>query len=407
MRLPTLLFLLLLSTPTQALDVTHYDLELGLRADTEVLEGRAVLDLVLDDADAAAAHVELDFVGLEITSVLVQGLPTADWSRDGGLLSLPLPPGSVSGTQVRIEISYTGAPEPYVAPWGTWGVVRSQDRVFTVNVTEGARHWFPCHDRLEDKATVDLAVTVPDPWLVAAAGTLEEQVPLDGGRTRFRWSAAWPIPTYLIHFAAGPYMLTEEEHGGVPFFYWLHPTLYGDAADTFAHAPDALEMLTARYGPYPFPKVGFDEIDLGGAVEHPSCISLGTQLLTPTRSYEEVIAHELAHAWFQGVVTVASWDDVWLSEGMATYHEALYHEHVHGPGTLADYMESLAISYRTLAEMSEGQFPLSAPEVLFGVTTYRKGALVLHALSYLMGRDVFDVFLSDYLEAFAWSSASA
>ena len=114
----------------------------------------------------------------------------------------------------------------------------------------------------------------------------------------------------------------------------------------------------------------------------------------------------MSHAWFQGVVTIATWDDVWLSEGMATYHEALYHEHLHGAGTIAEYTDSLGISYRAVAEMAEGYFPLSKPKSLWGVTTYRKGALVLHTLSYLMGRDVFDQFLNDYLEAFSWGSAT-
>ena len=406
LRMTVLAALLLLATPARALDVTHYRLEIDLRADDEALAGAATLDILLDAADVGAGAVPLDFVGLEVTGLFVDGLADEAWSRDGAVLSVPLPPGAAAGDLVQVEVRYEGVPTPYVAPWGTWGVVRSQDRIFTVNVTEGARHWFPCDDRLDDKASVELLVSVPDPWLVAAPGTLLAQEPDGDARTRFHWSADWPLPTYLIHFAAGPYILTTEEHDGVPYQTWLHPTLHEDAADTFAHAPAAMEMLTARYGPYPFPKVGFDEIDLGGAVENPSCISIGTQILVPDQVYEDVIAHELSHTWFQGVVTVASWDDVWLSEGMATYHEALYHEHVHGPGTLAEYTDSLGISYRAMAEMAEGFFPLSKPESLWGVTTYRKGALVLHTLSHLLGREVFDQALVDYLEAFAWGNAT-
>jgi len=394
------------ATPARALDVTHYRLEISLQDDWEGLGGAARLEITLDEADAAAGLVILDFVGMEIAYVQVDLLEAAGWYREEGALTVPLPEDAAAGDEVWISVGYSGFPEPYAAPWGSWGVVRSQDRVFTVNVTEGARHWFPCNDRLDDKATAELLVTAPDPWLVAAPGELIGQEPAGEGRTRFHWSADWPLPTYLIHFAAGPYALTEETHAGIPYRFYLHPTLFGDAADTFAHAPAAMEMLTARYGDYPFPKVAFDEIDLGGAVEHPSCVSIGTQILVPEQVYEDVIAHELSHSWFQGVVTCATWDDVWLSEGMATYHEALYHEHVHGPGSISDYTESLAISYRAGAEMAEGYFPLSAPETLFGVTTYRKGALVLHTLSYLTGREIFDQLLLDYLEAYAWGNAS-
>lgn len=401
-----LAFVLWAAYPARALDVTHYRLEIGLQAEDEAITGAATLDMYVDDGDLAAGGIGLDFVGMEITALFVDGLGEEGWSRDGGRLTIPIPPDTGTGDAVQVEVWYEGVPEPYVAPWGTWGLVRSQGRVFTVNVTEGARHWFPCDDRLIDKATAELLVSVPEPWQVAAPGALLAAEPDGPDRTRYHWSADWPLPTYLIHFAAGPYVLTEEEHGGVPYQFYLHPTLYGDAADTFAHAPAAMEMLVARYGAYPFPKVAFDEIDLGGAVENPSCVSIGTQILVPEQVYEDVIAHEMSHAWFQGVVTVAAWDDVWLSEGMATYHEALYHEHVHGPGTLADYTDSLGISYRAVAEMAEGYFPLSQPESLWGVTTYRKGALVLHTLSHLVGRDVFDQLLLDYLDAYTWASAT-
>ncbi len=395
---------LLTGAPVFALDVTHYRLEIGLQAGDEAITGAATLSVVLDAGDADA--IELDFVGLEITGLAVGGILETGWSREGGRLHVPMPAGSAAGDGLEVEIFYEGIPTPYVAPWGSWGLVRSQDRVFTVNVTEGARHWFPCDDRLVDKASVELLVSVPEAWQVAAPGALLAVEPDGAGRIRYHWSASWPLPTYLIHFAAGPYVRTDEEHGGITYQYYLHPTLYADAADTFAHAPAAMEMLVARYGPYPFPKVAFDEIDLGGAVENPSCVSIGTQILVPEQVYEDVIAHEMSHAWFQGVVTVATWDDVWLSEGMATYHEALYHEHVHGPGTLADYTDSLAISYRAVAEMAEGYFPVAQPESLWGVTTYRKGALVLHTLSHVTGREVFDQILLDYLDAYAWGSAT-
>lgn len=401
-----LLALLFVASPAHALDVTHYRLEIDVPADEETLAGAATLDLNPNADDITAGAITLDFVGMEISTIQVDGLAEDGWSRADGALTIPLPATATTDDTLQARIEYAGAPEPYVEPWGTWGVVWSQDRVFTLNVIEGARHWFPCNDRLDDKATVELLVSVPEPWLVAAPGALLAQESVPDARTLFHWSADWPLPTYLIHFAAGPYVLTEEEHDGVPYQFYLHPTLYEDAADTFAHAAAATELWVARYGDYPFPKVAFDEIDLGGAVENPSCVSIGTQILVPAQVYEDVIAHEMSHSWFQGVVTCATWDDVWLSEGMATYHEALYHEHVHGPGTIADYTDSLAISYRAIAEMSEGYFPLSQPEVLWGVTTYRKGALVLHTLSHLMGRDIFDQFLNDYLDEFAWGNAS-
>ena len=42
------------------------------------------------------------------------------------------------------------------------------------------------------------------------------------------------------------------------------------------------------------------------------------------------MAHEIAHHWFGDSVTERDWDDVWLSEGFATYFDLLFTEHDEG-----------------------------------------------------------------------------
>ena len=380
------------------LDVQHYEIHVDVDLDSENITATTHVTALADGADT----ITLDLVGYDVDSVTVDGLPAPFERRDGTLHITPVAPPD-AGASTVVSVDYAGAPVDYVEPWGTWGVVFRADRVFTVNVTHGARHWFPSHDVLRDKATVRIHVTGPSDWTTAAPGLLE-QTDVEGDRTTTTWFADFPVATYLIHFGLGRYEVIREEHAGVPYEYYLLPGSWeGGGRALFAHAPAALALFTARYGDYPFPKVAFDEIDLGGAVEQPSCVSIGSQIIQAGDRYDEVIAHEMAHTWFQGVVTVDSWENLWLSEGLATYHEALYHEHT--GGDLADYTTSLALSYRSNAEGVEGVFPLYDPEVLFGVTTYRKGALVFHTLSGLLGPEVFHAVLVEWIDRYRWNSA--
>ncbi len=371
-------------------DVTRYVLDLEVDFEAQMLLGQAEVLLVAD-----GEPLVLDFVGYEISSLTVDG-EAATFTREGGLLRIEA--DTVAGQEYRVEVRYAGTPDPYVEPWGAWGVIFEQERVFTLNVIEGAKHWFPCHDTVSDRAALTLSVTAPEDWLVAAPGVEVSREVVGPGVATTTWRSDWAMPTYHMHFAAAPYVVVEEEHGGIPFIYWFSPETNRELAlDTLSHAPTATALWVERYGEYPFPKVGFDEIDLGGAVENTSCVSIGHQILNSPSTFEEVIAHEMAHAWFQGIVTTATWEDLWLSEGLATYHEALYYEHLNGPQGLRSYARSLATGYKAVARQGEGNFPVYDPDVLFGVTTYRKGAMVFHQLRYLVGDETFDLILNTYL----------
>ena len=67
-------------------------------------------------------------------------------------------------------------------------------------------------------------------------------------------------------------------------------------------------------------------------MESASAIFYGDDSVTGERTerWRNVIIHELAHQWFGNAVTESDWDDVWLSEGFATYLTHLFIEHAHG-----------------------------------------------------------------------------
>jgi aminopeptidase N len=74
--------------------------------------------------------------------------------------------------------------------------------VATLSEPFGARNWWPCKDRPDDKADgVSLAITVPANLVVASNGRLLRVDQLPGARARYRWRESYPIATYLVSLA--------------------------------------------------------------------------------------------------------------------------------------------------------------------------------------------------------------
>ena len=91
-----------------------------------------------------------------------------------------------------------------------------------------------------------------------------------------------------------------------------------------------LEFYSEHVGPYPYEKLAnVQAAGLSGGIEHASAIFYGENNVSG-RGVTGLVAHEVAHQWFGDSVTERDWDDVWLSEGFATYFALLFLEHDSG-----------------------------------------------------------------------------
>ena len=91
-----------------------------------------------------------------------------------------------------------------------------------------------------------------------------------------------------------------------------------------------IEFYSDHVGPYPYEKLaGVQAAGVGGGIEHASVIFYGERSVFG-RDITGLVAHEIAHQWFGDAVTERDWDDVWLSEGFATYFALLFTEHDSG-----------------------------------------------------------------------------
>lgn len=121
------------------------------------------------------------------------------------------------------------------------------------------------------------------------------------------------------------------------------------------------------------------------------------------------MAHEMAHQWFGDKVTCATFKDIWLNEGFATFSEAIYNESWGGEDWYRGTMQGKAKGY------FGGQVhhvpiydPSEDPGLLFNyATTYCKAGCVIHMLRRIVNNDtMFFNALKDYTDYFAYSNAT-
>ena len=141
-------------------------------------------------------------------------------------------------------------------------------------------------------------------------------------------------------------------------------------------------------------------------MESASAIFYGDDSVTGQRGvrWRNVIIHEIAHHWFGNAVTESDWDDVWLSEGFATYFTLLFREHAYGR---EDFLSGLRDSrdqiYRFYEESPDYRVVHEELDDMSKVTTrmqYQKGAWTLHMLRDLVGTETFWEGIREYYERY-------
>ncbi|MAE70536.1 MAG: hypothetical protein CME06_08725, partial [Gemmatimonadetes bacterium] len=282
--------------------------------------------------------------------------------------------------------------------------------LYTYNAPYDARHWFPSWDLPGDKATSRITVRAREDHHVYANGALVGVTPPQGGVRTWVWEESNAIATYLISVTIGPYatLLDTVEVDGidVPIHHEVFPEDTTKARFDFEHVGEMLRFFAIDTSePYPFDKYGYSEVPgLGGAMEDQSCVTIGSPLITGTRAYEDVVAHEAAHMWFGDLVTPEDFRSVWLNEGFATYWDALFSKHYYGDDAFRDRL----LEFRRRDGPLWDSTPIFDPPLarIYSSIEYEKAALVLHMLRYVIGEPAFADAIAAHVDAGRYGHAT-
>lgn len=385
-------------------DVLHYGLDLTVEPTAHRLTGSCTMT-VRCLAATSTFRFRLDDL-FAIGVVTVDGAPSA-WRRiDSETVEVTLGALRAAGATFALTVPYDGFP---TSQYGS--IVFSshsfQPVVYTLSQPWYAYTWWPAKDDNRDKATADLLFTVPAALTVASNGRLVEVADAGGGRRRFHWRTDYATAPYLISFAATNYSAVDATAtiAGVamPVSLFIYPEHDIPAnRDVWLRAVDMLGAFGDLFGPYPFAaeKYGIYQFPPGGGMEHQTITGQGSFL-------EYLTAHELAHQWWGDLVTCATWHDIWLNEGFATYAEALWYEHKPGSPGAAWLRETMELREPSSVDGTVYCYDVASPSRIFsGNYSYRKGAWVLHMLRHVVGDEAFFATLAAWREEFAFAAVT-
>jgi aminopeptidase N len=381
-------------------DAQHYVFHLALGDQSDVIAGEATItvkflqeglpNLWLDLASSAGGK------GMTVASV-TSGGRAVPFSHESDRLRVMLPAPSRTGEELSLTVAYSGIPAGGLRLIPN---IHGERTMFSENWPNNARQWLPMIDHPSDKATGEFIVTAPAHYQVVANGLLVEERDLQDGQRVTHWKQSVPISSWL--YALGVARFSSHHAGtvkGVELQTWVFPQDRDTGVRIFEGlSRGAFTFFVEHIGPYAYEKLAnVEAAGLNGGTEHASVIFYGEKGVTAGRA---PVVHEIAHQWFGNAVTERDWDDVWLSEGFATYFTLLYTEFESGREAFVTGLQSsrqtvqelerklpdTPVVHRNIADMRRVLNPL----------VYEKAGWFLHMLRAEVGTEAFWAAIREY-----------
>jgi aminopeptidase N len=395
-------------------DVKYYGLDISVQPWNTQIEGS--LTLVAEIVEDQTRFLVLELLDqLTVTNVSVNGLPLS-YEHTDNIVVIDLGSEYSAGTLVSSQIFYHGEPTSS----GFFNGIQSQDNglgdpvLWTLSEPHNARQWFPCKQVLGDKAdSVHIAITTPQGFVAASNGLLQNTTLLPDDKIRYEWKSNYPIAYYLISMAVANYqeynfyapLNNNSDSVLVQNFIYNQSGVLENNKEIIDKTAPMISLMSDLWGNYPFAseKYGHAMAPMGGAMEHQTISTMGYFGF-------DITAHELAHHWFGNNVTCATWNDIWINEGFASYGEFLSREFLLGIESANQWMVS---AHNNVKSFPNGSVYVPKMElsdvfrIFNGRLSYKKGAAILHQLRFELNDDaLFFTIMEDFQTAFADSIAT-
>jgi aminopeptidase N len=381
------------------IDAINYVFRLTLSDQTDEIVGEATMDVRFKIDGITQVRLDLvnaarDGTGMTVSAVTSAGR-ALDFRHEDDALWISLPAPSSANQRSQITIAYRGM----AATGLRIGANKHGDRTFfSDNWPNRARYWLPVIDHPYDKAQCEFIVTAPDHYQVISNGLKIEETDQSGGTRLTHWKQSVPIAPWLFVLGVARFAVQYvDEYEGKAIQTWVyHQDRDAGFHDFAVPTKQVMEFYGDMVGPFSYEKLAnVQAASVGGGMEAATAIFYGENSVTGDRSvrWRNVIVHEVAHQWFGNAVTEYDWNDVWLSEGFATYFTLLFIEHAYGRDEFVARLKSsrdrVMAFYDQNPDYRIVHDNLTDMRQVTSSNTYQKGGWTLHMLRGIIGDDAF------------------
>jgi aminopeptidase N len=351
-----------------------------------------------------------------VDSIIGSNRNKISFTRLPDIIQLVLPNPINFGETFEVQIYYRGiAPSGASAAIGNGFSTRASPTygnqiTWSLSQPYSAYEWWPCKQSLQDKIdSVYISVTTDTSNKVGSNGLLKSITPMGNGKHKYHWQSNYIIDYYLVMVTVGQfteyldYAKPKQIADSVLIQHYIYnnPLAYSNNVNSIRATKSMLETFSETYGLYPFYKEKYGHVmaPFSGGMEHQTMTSLGIFNFG-------LVAHELAHQWFGDNVTCATWKDIWLNEGFATYSEYLAAKYLTTPAN------ALAVITKIQNDAKPGVGSVycadttNVSRIFSSALTYNKGASAVRVLHYLLGDSLFLKVCSTYQTRFANGNAT-
>lgn len=375
-------------------DVKYYRCEWEVNPAVRFIAGKVTVYFVIT---TATNNIQIDLVNALTVDSVKQRNSLLTKQHLNNTLSFDFPAAINAGVLDSVAIYYKGVP-----PNNGFGSFETTTHagtpvMWSLSEPYGSRDWWPCKNGLDDKAdSIDILVTAPQQYKAAANGLLQSETLVAGGTKKLAyWKHRYPIASYLVCFAVTNFAVFNNSvllgNTNLPMQTYCYPESLASFQGGTQNVLNAMQLFHNNFGDYPFikEKYGHVQFSWGGGMEH--------QTATFIVSIDESLgAHELGHQWFGDKITCASWEDIWLNEGFATYLAAFYMENKY-PASIINNRKAVI---NNITSATGGSVwvddTTNVGRIFSGRLSYNKGSYLLYMLRWKLGDQVFFNALRQY-----------